>query len=157
MRREPIERPFDQVVVSDDGWARRQAVEPGGALTVIGEQAVDVCAEHAAVGRDRALRRAIVESRKWPRTIGPGSRAHMHLVTGKRRAASGLAPDRLKPLAIGQNGFNLEQTKAGNFSRRTLDALRVGNRAPQHLITAAQAEHQAAAAAMRGDIDVKAA
>ena len=34
--------------------------------------------------------------------------------------------------------------------------LRIGDRPPQHLIAAAQAEHQSAAAAMRGDIDVKA-
>src|SRR5437762_8679696 len=111
MRREPIKRPFDQIVVGDGGWAGRQALEPGGALTVIGEQAVDVCAEHAAVGRDRALRRAIVESREWLRTVGPGSDAHMHLITGKRSAASGPAADRLEPLPIGQNGFDLEQTK----------------------------------------------
>ena len=39
---------------------------------------------------------------------------------------------------------------------RTFDAVGVGDRAPEHLIAAAEAEDQTAAAPMRGDVDVEA-
>src|SRR6516162_11502134 len=50
VRREPVERLFNQVIVADAGRAGRQAGEPSRTLAIIGEQRVDVGSEHAAVG-----------------------------------------------------------------------------------------------------------
>src|SRR5690348_9013222 len=112
MRREPVERLFDQLLVADGGWAGGQAVEPGRTLTVVGEQGVDVCSEHAAIARHRALRRTVLKPRKRSRAIGAAGDAHMHLVAAKRNLAGRGAADRFKPLATGENGFDVEQTKA---------------------------------------------
>ena len=68
---QPIERLLDQAIVADRARAGAEARQPGGALAVVGEQAVDIGADHAAVGRDRALRRAVGEPREGPRAIGP--------------------------------------------------------------------------------------
>src|SRR6516162_7795761 len=156
VRREPIERLFDQFVIGDGGRAGRQAAEPSRTLTIIGEQSVDICPEHAAVGRNGTLGRAVVEPRERPRAIGARRNAHMHFITAKRNAAIGRATDRFEPLVSGENGFDIKQAEPGDFAGRSLDPLRVGHRPPQHLIAAAQTEHQSAAAPMPGDIDVKA-
>src|SRR5215469_11735790 len=100
MRRETIKRLFDQLVIGDGGWAGRQAVEPGRTLAIIGKQGMNIGAEHAAVGRNRALLRLIVQPREWPRTIGASRDPHMHFISGKRNPASRLAADRLQPLVI---------------------------------------------------------
>ena len=134
--------------------ASRQAREPGRALPVVGKQPVDVGAEHAAVRRYGSLVRPIVERGEWPRAVAAHGDPHVHLVAEKRHAAIRPAADRLKPLLIGKNGFNVEQAETRDLARSAFDALHIGNRASQHLITAAQAEHDSATAPMRGDVGV---
>ena len=60
-------------------------------------------------------------------------------------------------LLAGQPRLDLQQTKPlGRGAGGTLDALRIGNAPSQHLIAAADAEHAAAAAQVRHEIDVPA-
>ena len=53
--RERVERILDQRVIAD-GYSAAETCEPRRALTVIGEQAVDVSSDDAAVCRNGALR-----------------------------------------------------------------------------------------------------
>ena len=105
MRRERVERALDRGVVGDAGRAGGEARKPGRALPVVGEQAVDIGADHAAVGRDRALGRSVGEPRKRPRAVRPFGHAHMHLVAGKRHAVGGRAAHRFEALFGRQTSF----------------------------------------------------
>src|SRR6266571_6634027 len=87
MRGEPIKRLLNYLIIGDASRASRQAAKPSRTLTIVGEQPVDVGAEHAAVGGDRSLRRTVVEPCKRARAVGPCGDAHVHLITAKRCAA----------------------------------------------------------------------
>src|SRR5439155_4739490 len=101
MRGEPIKRLLNHLIVGDVGRASRQAAQPSRTLTIVGEQPVDVGAEHAAVGRYRALKRTVVEPCKRACAVGPGGDAHVHLITAQRSAAVRRAAYRFKPLLLG--------------------------------------------------------
>src|ERR1700745_2355680 len=97
VRREAVERLFNQVVVGDAGRAGRQAGEPSRTLMIISKQPMNVGPEHAAVGRNRPVERTVVAPRERPSAVGAYRDAHMHLITAKRNAAIGRATDRLEP------------------------------------------------------------
>ena len=71
-------------------------------------------------------------------------------------------PSVVVPVGIGQfllgrqHRLDVEQAKARDRAGRSLDAVGIGDGPPQHLIAAAQPKHHAAAAHMRGDVDVEA-
>ena len=56
MRGKLVERLLDELVISDRGLARAKPLEPGRTLAVVGEQAMDVGADDAAVGATWRLR-----------------------------------------------------------------------------------------------------
>ena len=111
MRGESVERSFEQIIVGDICRARGKTGQPCRALPVVPEQAVYVSAEHPAVGRNRAFRRAIREMRERPRAIRPRGDAHMHLVAGKRRAVAGRAMNRLEAFIVGERGRDIEEAE----------------------------------------------
>src|SRR6516225_8727302 len=155
MRSESIERLFDQLLVSDTRRAGRESLKPCCTLAIISEQAVNIGAEHAAVGRHCSFGRAVIEPRKGPRASGASRDAHVHLVATKRRPIAGRAAHRLEPFLIGEYGLDFKQAESGEASRRAFDALWIGNRASKHLITAAEAEYHATAPAVRSDVNVE--
>ena len=50
-----IKRVPDQVFIIDVGWSRAKTCEPRRALPVVGEQPMDISANHLAIGGDRTL------------------------------------------------------------------------------------------------------
>ncbi len=48
--RQPIKRLVDQIIIGDRRLSGRKALKPCRALTIIGEQAVNVGSDDAAVG-----------------------------------------------------------------------------------------------------------
>ena len=54
------------------------------------------------------------------------------------------------------HGRHIQKPEARRVARRAFDAVGIGDAAPEHLIAAAEAEHMAAAAVMREQIDVPA-
>ena len=59
-------------------------------------------------------------------------------------------------LLLGHDGRDVEQSEAGRFAGGTFDPIGIGDAPPEHLVAAAQAEHMAAAAMMRQEIDLPA-
>ena len=108
MRRKPVEDLFDQGIVGNVCRAGRQPGKPGGSLTIVGEQTVDLGAEHAAVGRNRSFRRTVGEPGKGPLAIGARRHAHMHYLTGERNAAVRLTTNWFQLLAIREDGFDVQ-------------------------------------------------
>src|SRR5260370_39222700 len=96
MRGEPIKRLLNHLIIGDASRASRQAAKPSRTLTIVGEQPVDIGAEHAAVGGYRSLRRTVVEPCKRAGTVGPCGGGPVHLITTKRCSAICRAADRLK-------------------------------------------------------------
>ena len=138
MRRQRIERALDLIVIGDIRFAGAEAGEPGRALPVVGEQAVDIGADDPAVGRNRAFGRAVGKPRKRPRAIRAlRSRpyASRSRKTARRRAV--VPRHRFEALVVRQRGCDFEQTEAFDRCRRAFDAVGIGDRAAQHLITAA--------------------
>ena len=130
--------------------------QPRRALPVVGEQAMHIGADHPAVGGHRAVGRTVGEPRKWPRAIRPGRYPHMHLIAGKWRTVARGAARGFEALVGRQRRRDIEQ--AETFDRRgggSFNAVGIGDRAAKHLIAAAKAENHAAAAPMRGDVDIE--
>ena len=81
----------------------------------------------------------------------------MHLVTLNGLAALDLHPRGLdQGLVACELGFQVEQAESLGGARRTFDAIRVGDPAPQHLEAAAQTQQPAAPAQMGADIEIPA-
>ena len=81
----------------------------------------------------------------------------MHLVAPHRLAAGKFHAGRLNQCLVGVKlGFDVEQAEPRRLGRAALDAETVADSAAQHLIAAADAEHQAAPAEVAGDIHVPA-
>ncbi len=155
MRRQRIKRPLDQIFIANIGWSRVETRKPRRALPVVGEQAVDISADHPAVGGDRALGRTVGEPRERPRAILPFGHAHVHLIAGKRHAIAGRSGHGFEALVVRQRGCDVEKAEALDRRRRAFNAAGIGDRVPEHLIAAAQPEHHSAASPMRGDVDME--
>src|SRR5215510_6198126 len=116
---------------------------------------MQMAAGNAAVRRYGAVRSVAVENGERLLAGGAGRPADMHLISAHLLAAGGMASaDLAECLVIGHFRRDLEQTEARNRAGRTLDALWIGNAAPQHLIARTDAEQVAAAAKVGRDIDV---
>ena len=83
MRRQRIKRPLDQIFIANISWSPVETRKPLRALPVVGEQAMDISADHPAIGGDRTLGRTVGEPREWPRAILSFGHAHVHLIAGK--------------------------------------------------------------------------
>ncbi len=70
--------------------------------------------------------------------------------------ASSTPVDRLQPFFGAQHRVDIEQPEPRHRRRAPLHAQRIGDRPPEHLITAAEAEDSPALAAMGEDVDVPA-
>ena len=77
---ETVEGRVDRSFVRDLRGPAGEARQPSGALAVVGEEAVDIRADHAAIRRHGAFRRPIGEAGEGSRAVGSLGHAHMHLV-----------------------------------------------------------------------------
>src|SRR3984893_13539235 len=84
-----IQRLLDKIFIGDVWRTRTKTRKPRRALPVVGKQAVDISADHPAIGGDRTLERTMGEPREWPRPILSFGQAHVHFVAGKRNAVAG--------------------------------------------------------------------
>ena len=71
MSREAVERFIDQSIVGDARRPSQETRKPSRTLAVVGKKAVDIRAEHAAVGRHRAFGRAVGKLGKGSRAVWP--------------------------------------------------------------------------------------
>ena len=118
---------FDKVFIGDAWRTRAETLQPGRALPVVGKQAVDISADHPAVGGDRTLRRTIGEPRKRPRAIMPFGHAHVHFIAGKRNAIAGRSGHRFEALVVRQRGCDVEKAEAFDRRRRAFNAAGIGD------------------------------
>lgn len=125
MRGERIERPLNQIIVSDIGRRVTKPREPGRALPIVGEKAMDITADDPAIRRNRAVRRSIGKPRKRPRAIGAVRYSHMHFVAAHRRAVAGMPLHRLKAFLLRQRRCEIEKSKAFDAGRRTFHPSRI--------------------------------
>ena len=94
-------------------------------------------AHYPPVSRNSAFRRTIRQARERPCAIRPVGHAHVHLVAGERNTIIGCTGHSLKTLVTGEHRFNVDQSETIDPARRTFNTIGVGNRASEHLITAA--------------------
>ena len=64
MLRQRIKCPFDEIFIGDVWCARAETLQPRRALRVVGEQPMDISADHPAIGGDRTLGRTIRKQRE---------------------------------------------------------------------------------------------
>ena len=83
MVRERVERKLDRGLVVDPG-GRSERREPRRALAIVGEQPMHVGAGDLAALRHCAVKLAVREAKKRPRTIWTFRLADMHLVAPER-------------------------------------------------------------------------
>src|SRR5262249_32912039 len=125
------------------------------ALTVIGEQAVNVGAEHSPVRRPGSLAPSSCKASEWTRAVRPFGNAHVHFIAIKRRAVRRRAGYRREPFLTREYCFDVEKSETIDRAGPTFDALGVGDRAPEHLVAAAQTEQQSTSPHMRADVDLQ--
>lgn len=149
VRAQRVKRGVDPGFVVMPGRGGAVAREEGRAIGVVREQAVDIGATDAAIGGNCAIQPAIGEAQHWAGGIRPQGLTHMHFVATKWRVRFGQrdSEDLAELLGRPQHRFYVQQTETGHPARGTLDAVGVGNAAPEHLVAAAQAEDAAAAPA----------
>src|SRR6202011_4522770 len=111
VRGKPVEGRFDQVVVRDGCRTGTDAQEPGGTLSVVGEQAVDIGAEHAPVRRTGTFVHAPGKPRERPRAVRTVGDAHMHLIAFERRSVGRRTEGRREPLLAGEYSLHAEQAQ----------------------------------------------
>jgi len=99
---------------------------------------MNISANHPAVARHRAIRRAVGEMRERPCAIGAFGHAHVHFVSSKRNAVSGRALGVGQFLFRRQHRFDVEEPQPIDSAGRSLDAIGIADRLPEHLIAAAQ-------------------
>ena len=152
---EPVEHGIDARLIA---FARRLCAEfrkKRGARIVGCEEAVDVTARDAAIGRRRAVGTAIGERDERSRDIGSGCFADVHFVafecgTGSRQVAF----DGRQRFFGAELGLDVEKPEALDRARPPFDAVRIGDTFAEHLIAAAETEHASAAAHVGADVDV---
>src|SRR5262249_56635572 len=133
---EPIQGSIHQRLVRDRCLTYAKAPEPRRALSIVGEQAVDVSSADASIGRNRPLRRPVGKPSKRPRAVGPFGQAHMHLVSGKRDAVAGRAAHRFEALVCGHNRLDVEQAETIRGTSAPFDSVWILYTASHHLISA---------------------
>ena len=141
MRRQAIEHIIDEWLVCDRRWSGPEPREPSGALAVICKETVDISPDRVAVGGDRSLESPISKFGERTRAVRTGGDAHVHLVSGKRRAVVRFAANGLQALAWRERRLDVEQSETRDIAGRPLDPFGIGDGAPEHLVAAAQAEH----------------
>src|SRR5262245_36956107 len=134
---ELVERRLDEGIVGDRSAARGEALKPARALAVVGKQSVDIRADHASVGRDRAFGHAAFETRERAPAVRSLGHAHMHLVAAEWESVCRRAACRFEPLLFRQHGLDIEQGEAGRASRLAFDPAWIVDGAAEHLIAAA--------------------
>jgi hypothetical protein len=137
---EAIEDAIDEVLIGDAARRRAEAGKPRRPLPVIGEEAMDVGSGDPAGGRHGPVRAPVLEAREGPLRRGRALRpADVHFVAAERRAfGKGDAAHRRQPLVRRHDGGDLEEAQAlDRIPRRALDAVRVVDAPPQHLVAAA--------------------
>ena len=124
---------------------------------IAGEEAVDIGALHAAVGRDRAVG-AAVDRHHRSRAVGAFAAAEMDFVAldGGRPSRNALPVTSVVDLSALITVSTSSRPRPSTVAGAALDAVRIGDGLAQHLIAAAEAQHVAAAADMRVDVDVPA-
>ena len=96
---EGVERGFDcGVVAVVAGWGA-EAAEPGGALGVVLEQAVDVGAGDQAVGGGGTVGAAVGAVQQGAGGVRAFGLAHVHFVAGEREAVVAVALHGFEPLS----------------------------------------------------------
>src|SRR5262249_27117411 len=137
MAREPIQGFIHQRLVRDRCLTYAKAPEPRRALSIVGEQAVDVSSANASIGRNCPLQRAVGKPSKRPRAVGAFGQAHVHLISGERDAVACRAVYRLEALVCGQKRLDVEQAETMRATSAPFDSVRIPYGASQHLISAA--------------------
>src|ERR1700736_6109889 len=125
MRGEFVERLLDLQVIAKVR-TRAQSFEPGGALRIVGEEAMDIGAHDAPVGRNRAVEASVGETHERPRAARAARPADVHFITVEWRAI--VETDSVRPredLLSRHDGGDFEQAEPGDFACRTFRALRV--------------------------------
>ena len=99
-----------------------------------------------------AVRPPVVEAQQRPLQRRAARHAHVDLVAGDRRLAKCQAAADVAQLLLRlQRGLAVEQAEAVGAARRALDAGRVVQQAPEHLVAAAKSDQLAAVAEMTAD------
>src|ERR1700722_13123521 len=112
MRGERIESLLHQWFVGHRACGRAEPGEPCRALCVTGEEAMQVGAGDAAIGRDSAVRPAVIELHQRMRCSRSRGPADMHLVTADSDIVGhGTALDRVQRFVADQFGLDLDQAE----------------------------------------------
>src|SRR5205807_5762241 len=131
------------------------AQEPGGTLSIVDKQTVDIGAEHAPVRRAGTFIRSSGKPCERPRAVRTVGKAHMHLIAFERRSVGRRTESRREPLVAGEYSLDVEQSETIDLARRTFEALRIGDGAAKHLVTTAHSEQPSASPHMCPDVDLQ--
>src|ERR1700730_2077370 len=152
-----IERRLENLVIASAGSFAAKAGEEGASLRGVSEKPMHIAAAHPAIGRCRAIAASIGEMQQRPCAIRPETAADMHFVTGEGNPVlRSLSLHRRQHFATEKFRLDIEQAEPLRLAGRTFNACGIANDLAEHLITAAKAEHMAAAPQMRKKIDVPA-
>src|SRR3954471_17555428 len=113
-----------------------------------------VSALHAAVSRARAIATAI-DVKQGPRAVAPLAAAEVDFIAFDRGTSRAMrAANQRGRFVRAHDGRDVEQPQTVDLAGTAIDAVGIGDGLAEHLITAAQSQHMAAAADMRLDVDV---
>src|SRR5262249_31128416 len=129
--------------------------EPSGTLAVIAKQAVNIGTEHPPVRRSGPFVTSSRELSEWTRAIASFRDAHVHFIATERRAVRRRAGYGREPFVPDEYCFDVEKPEPIDRPGRPFDALGIGNRPPELLVPAAQAEQQPASPHVRADVDLQ--
>src|ERR1700736_3177114 len=108
VRGKPVEGRFDQVVVRDGCRTGTDAQEPGGTLSVVGKQAVDIGAEHAPVRRAGTFIRSPGKPCERPRAVTTVGTAQVILIPFEGPSVGRRTGGRGEPLLAGEYSLDVE-------------------------------------------------
>src|SRR5262245_34044789 len=148
-----VERRLDLGFIGKHRRRGTDSLQPVMTLAIVGKQPVDVAAGDPAVGAHRSVVLPGAEPEHWPRRAGGASDMHLVALEG-HIVRQDLARRLDQDLVALQHGLDVEQAEPVDRGRLAFDAVRVGDRPAQHLITAANAEHESATPLMRPQVDV---
>ena len=139
MRRQPVERPSPRSPRSAGRWpATPSDVRNLARKRVAAEAAVEVAAHDLARGADRAVGPSIQHG-EGPGAVGTVGFAEMDFVAVECRPLGTWVPAmRVRVLSGSRWSRRPASPRPCDRARRTLQPLRIADRRPQHLVSAAQ-------------------
>ena len=125
-----VERALHRRLVGQVGRGAERG-EPGGALGVVGEQAVRIGAHDAPVGEIAPSSRPSAKRSSGRAQSGPLRAADVHFIARERCAVGEANPGNgAKRLLARQHRLDVDEPEPSNFARRPFERLRVGEARP---------------------------